>query len=48
MAQVYLDNTEVSQYDEVTTTNDHIILQQAFEVLCNEKLMTYCKTCLEF
>ena len=44
MGQVCSDDTEVSQYVEFKTTNDHIILQQAFEVQCDEKPMMYYKT----
>jgi hypothetical protein len=38
------EDTKVNQYAEVTTTNDYIILQQVFEVQCNEKLMIYYMT----
>lgn len=41
------DDTEVSRYVKVTTTNDHTTLQQASEVQCDEKLMIYYKTCPE-
>lgn len=44
MGQVCSGDTEVSHYVEVPTTNDHVILQQAFEVQCDEKLMMYYKT----
>lgn len=44
MGQVCSHDTEASQYVEVTNTNDHITLQQAFEVQCDEKLMIYYKT----
>lgn len=47
MVQMGSDDTKVSQHVSVTTTNDHIILRQAFEVQCNEKLMIYYMTCSE-
>lgn len=44
MSQVCSDDTEVSQLCWSYNTNDQIILQKAFEVQCDEKLMIYYKT----